>query len=162
MDQQISRWNNKYNNVNELYNNEKITLYNACRKNNITTTTYYNICKKLNKPSVGIINCKNNIQNGGSNKDNMYNNIYNNVNELYTTKLLRINECCRKNNITTNTYYNICKRLNKPSIAKTSSKSHNNKQIGGNIITTDYDVDLGKYSRELDNIVNNIKQNRNI
>ena len=172
MDQQIKRWKNKYNEINNTYKNTDLSLQESCLENNITTATYYNICDKINKESISKINPKKYIQSGGSN-NNFYLNKYNNVNEIYVNNLLTLNESCKKNNMTTNTYYNICKRLNKPSIANTSSKSHiknhlvsDIKQDGGTYMlkkdTEDNGIDISKYSNELDNIVRTVKKNRNI
>lgn len=173
MEQQIKRWKNKYNEINNTYKNTDLSLHESCLENNITTSTYYNICDKLNTNSISKLKPKKNIQYGGSD-NNYYLNKYNNVNEIYVNNLLTLNESCKKNNMTIITYYNICKRLNKPSIAKTSSKSHNKKYLNNNIKQTggtyilkkdteDYDdIDISKYSKELDNIVRTVKENRNI
>jgi hypothetical protein len=84
-------------------------------------------------------------------------------------KLLTLNESCKKNNITSNTYNNICKRLNKPSIANTSTKSDNKNHLISDIkqegvtnmlkkYTEDSCIDISKYSNELEKIVITVKK----
>jgi len=47
-------YNNLYNQINEYYNEEFLSIQKACNKVNISTSKYYDLCKKLGRPSVAI------------------------------------------------------------------------------------------------------------
>lgn len=47
-------YNNLYNQINEYYNEEFLSIQKACNRVNISTSKYYDLCKKLGRPSVAI------------------------------------------------------------------------------------------------------------
>lgn len=60
---------------------------------------------------------------------------YEDIKNEYSVNLLSLEEACKKNNVSMRTYYNLCKRINKQSIAhdpqkpQTGGKINNNEKI---------------------------------
>ena len=49
---QYERYNQIYDDVENLFNNERINITKSCKKINISTRYYYHVCEVQQKPSV--------------------------------------------------------------------------------------------------------------
>jgi hypothetical protein len=85
----IKKYTKIYNKIENLYNEELLSLPKACKKEGISLSTYYNICKVLNKGSPAN---KTIINQEGGNKKVSYNNIINDVQNKTTSTATSTNK----------------------------------------------------------------------